>query len=54
MPPTGNGGSEQFFCSGFDAYLAEDGSDYEAVDTPGSFMYGLGVNRVCGGTYRAY
>ena len=54
VPPTGNGGPEQWVCSGFDAYLAEDGSDYEAVDTPGSFMYGLGVNRVCGGTYRAY
>lgn len=54
VPPTGTAGPTQWFCSGFDAYLAEDGSDYEAVDTPGSFMYGIGVNRVCGGTYRAY
>lgn len=54
IPPTGNGGPVQWFCSGFDAYLANDGSDYVAVDVEGSYMYGLGVNRVCNGTYRAY
>ena len=54
IPPTGNGGPTQWFCSGFDEYLASDGSDYEAVDVAGSYMYSLGVNRVCNGTYRAY
>ena len=54
VPPTGNGGPVQWFCSGFDAYLADDGSDYVPVDVKGSYMYGLGVNRVCNGTYRAY
>ena len=54
IPPTGNGGPTQWFCTGFDAYLAEDGSDYAPIDAPGSYMFGLGVNRVCGGTYRAY
>ena len=54
IPPTGNGGPVQWFCSGYDAYLANDGSDYVPVDVEGSYMYGLGVNRVCNGTYRAY
>ena len=39
---------------GDDAYLANDGSDYAPVDVEGSYMFGLGVNRVCNGTYRAY
>ena len=54
VPPTGNGGPVQWFCSGFDAYLANDGGDYAPVDVEGSYMHGLGVNRVCNGTYRAY
>ena len=54
IPPTGNGGPLQYFCSGFDAYLANDGSDFVPVDVEGSYMFGLDVNRVCSGTYRAY
>lgn len=53
IPPTPSG-PEQWFCSGFDAYLADDGSDYVPVEVEGSYMFGLGVNRVCNGTYRAY
>lgn len=54
IPPTGMGGPTQWFCSGFDAYLANDGSDFVPVDVGGSYMFGLDVNRVCNGTYRAY
>ena len=54
VPPTGNGGPLQYFCSGFDAYLANDGSDFVPVDVTGSYQFGLDVNRVCNGTYRAY
>lgn len=54
IPPTGNGGPTQWFCSGFDAYLANDGSDFLPVPVGGSYMFGLDVNRVCNGTYRAY
>lgn len=54
IPPTGNGGPTQWFCSGFDAYLDNDGSDFVPVDVGGSYMFGLDVNRVCNGTYRAY
>ena len=54
IPPTGTGGPTQWFCGGFDKYLASDGSDYVAVDVAGSYMNGLGVNRGCNGTYRAY
>lgn len=49
-----NGGPMQWFCSGYDALLAQDGSDYVGVDVLGSSMFGLGANRVCGGEYRAY
>ncbi|CAD6580789.1 MAG: hypothetical protein ASARMPREDX12_000266 [Alectoria sarmentosa] len=45
IPPTGNGGTMQWFCSGYDAYLTNDGSDYVPVDVQGSYMFGLGVNR---------
>ncbi|KAL9075761.1 MAG: hypothetical protein Q9161_001513 [Pseudevernia consocians] len=45
IPPTGNGGPEQWYCSGYDAYLADDGSDYVPVEVEGSYMFGLGVNR---------
>ena len=54
IPPTGNGGPARWFCDGYDASLAEDGSDYVPVGVEGSYMHGLGVNRVCNGTYRAY
>ena len=54
IPPTGNGGPLQYFCSGFDAYLANDGSDFVPVEVEGSYEFGLDVNRVCKGTYRAY
>ena len=54
VPPTGNGGPTQYFCSGFDAYIAGDGSDLVAVDIPGSYLYPIAINRVCNGTYRAY
>ena len=54
IPPTGNGGPLQYFCSGFDAYLANDGSDFVPVEVAGSYQFGLDVNRVCNGTYRAY
>ena len=54
IPPTGNGGPFQYFCSGFDAYLANDGSDFVPVEVAGSYEFGLDVNRVCNGTYRAY
>ncbi|MCJ1451459.1 mucin 5B, oligomeric mucus gel-forming [Mycoblastus sanguinarius] len=52
VPPTGNGGPTRWFCSGFDAYLTQ--ADFVGVDTPGSYMFGLNVNRVCNGSYRAY
>ena len=54
IPPTGSGGPLQYFCSGFDAYLSNDGSDFVPVDVAGSYQFGLDVNRVCSGTYRAY
>ena len=53
-PPTANDTGLRWYCEGFDRYVAEDLSDYEPVDAPGSYMHALGVNRVCGGTYRAF
>ncbi|MCJ1422649.1 hypothetical protein MMC29_000529 [Sticta canariensis] len=47
----GNDTALRWFCGGFDAPLS--GDDYTAVDASDSFLYGLGVNRVCNGTYRA-
>ena len=54
VPPTGDGGPARFYCTGFDALVATDGSDFQAVDVPGSFLYPISVNRVCNGSYRAY
>ena len=48
----GNDTALRWFCGAFDAPLS--GDDYTAVDTSDSFLYGLGVNRVCNGTYRAF
>lgn len=48
----GNDTALRWFCGGFDAPLS--GDDYTAIDTSDSFLYGLGVNRVCNGTYRAF
>lgn len=48
----GNDTALRWFCSGYDASLSED--VYRKIDSTDSFMYGLGINRVCNGTYRAY
>lgn len=53
-PPNPNDTTPRWFCEAFDTYLAQDLSDYVPVKAPGSFMYSLGVNRACGGKYRAY
>jgi len=52
--PVNATGPTQFFCTGFDAFIARDGSDVERVDIPGSYMFPINVNRVCSGSYRAY
>ncbi|KAL9610882.1 MAG: hypothetical protein Q9167_004423, partial [Letrouitia subvulpina] len=54
FPPNPNDTAPRWYCEAFDQYLAEDLSDFVPVDAPGSYMYGLGVNRGCGGSYRAY
>lgn len=48
-PPDLNDTALRWYCEAFDTYLAENLSDYEPVDAPGSFLYSLGVNRACGG-----
>lgn len=48
----GNDTALRWFCSGYDTALSAD--VYSKIDTRDSFLYGLGVNRVCNGTYRAY
>ena len=53
-PPNPNDTALRWYCEAFDQYLAEDLSDYEPVDAPGSYMHALGVNRACGSGYRAY
>lgn len=53
-PINGNATATRWWCEGFDAYLKEDLSDYIEADVEGSYMYGLGVNRACGGEYRFY
>lgn len=54
--PPGSMGSDdaqRYYCAGFDAYLS--GDVYRAIDdAPDSFLYGFGVNRGCGGSYRAF
>lgn len=54
FPPNTNDTALRWYCEAFDKYLAEDLSDYETFDSPGSFMHALGVNRACGGGYRAF
>ena len=44
----------RWFCTGFDAFLADDGSTYTPIEAPESYLYGSGVNRVCGKAFRAY
>ena len=41
-----------WYCAGFNQSLSQE--DYGARNAPGSFQFGVGVNRVCGGNYRAY
>ena len=53
-PPTSNDTGLRWYCEAFDQYLAEDLSDYEPANAPGSYMHALGVNRACGGAYRAF
>lgn len=48
----GNDTALRWFCAGFDAPLSSD--LYRKIDAPDNFKYGLGVNRLCSGTYRAY
>ena len=54
VPPTGNGGPTQFFCSGFDAPIANDGSDFQTVTSPGSYQYPDSANRNRNATFRAF
>lgn len=53
-PPgaSGDDTAPRWYCAAFDAPLSAD--VYRVIDAPESFLYGLGVNRVCEGTYRAY
>lgn len=53
-PPNPSDTATRWYCEGFGEYFEEDESDFVPVDAPGSYMYGLGVNRACGGDYRAY
>lgn len=48
----GNDTAPRWFCAGFDAPLYTE--LYRKIDSPDNFKYGLGVNRVCEGVYRAY
>ncbi|MCJ1462912.1 hypothetical protein MMC07_001516 [Pseudocyphellaria aurata] len=48
----GNDTAPRWFCAGFDAPLSAD--LYRKIDSPDNFLYGLGINRLCDGTYRAY
>lgn len=53
--PPGSMGSDtapRWYCAGYDAPLSAD--VYQKIDAPESYMYGLGINRACSGTYRAY
>lgn len=50
----GGDDSARWFCSGFDAFLAEGGGTYVPIDAPGSYLFGVGVNRICGSGFRAY
>lgn len=53
--PLGSMGSDnapRWYCAGYDAPLSA--SVYRIIDAPESYLYGLGINRVCNGTFRAY
>ena len=51
-PPVPGFNADLWYCKGYSAPLSQD--TYVPVDTTVSYRYGLGVNRVCEGTYRAY
>ena len=54
-PPNPNGdNAERWFCEAFDKCFATDLNDFSPVDAPGSYMYGLAVNRGCDTSYRAF
>lgn len=50
--PAGQSQASRWYCKGYDAPLSA--TDFTPVNAPGSYLNGLAVNRVCGGTYRAY
>lgn len=51
-PVPGQSQAPRWYCKGYDAPLSA--TEFEPVNAPGSYLNGLAVNRVCGGTYRAY
>lgn len=51
-PMPGQSQAPRWYCKGYDAPLSA--TDFEPANAPGSYLNGLAVNRVCGGTYRAY
>ena len=51
-PPSGSDTAPRWYCDGFDVPLTA--AVYRIIDAPESYLYGLGVNRVCNETYRAY
>lgn len=52
FPPNPKDTAPRWYCEAFDQYLTTD--DFVPIDAPGSFMYGLGVNRACEGGYRVF
>lgn len=48
----GSDNSPRWYCAGYDAPLSP--GVYQEIDAPESYLYGLGINRACNGTYRAY
>ena len=50
----GDDDAARWFCSGFDAFLAQGGETYVGIEAPESYLYGVGVNRVCKTGFRAY
>lgn len=51
-PPNASDTAMRWYCTAYDQYLTPE--DYVAADAPGSYIGLVGVNRVCGGTFRAY
>ena len=41
-----------WYCAAYNKSLTQ--ADYVARNEPGSFQFGVGINRVCGGNFRAY